>query len=126
MKFGNSNTYRFLDPIQEDRTRYPVPNLDNARIYERLVNFCLFVCLFLNVLCVHAWLFYVFSFYIYFTNSRSPRPLSPTDPSRENIETTFDLEGNIETISTHSGTREDNRSLGSSSENRYGFSFKLL
>ena len=52
------------------------------------------------------------------TYSRSPRALSPTEPSRENIETTFDLEGNVETISTASGAREDNRSLGSSSENR--------
>jgi hypothetical protein len=51
-------------------------------------------------------------------DSRSPRALSPAEPSRENIETTFDLEGNVETISTASGAREDNRSLGSSSENR--------
>ncbi|CAH1117411.1 unnamed protein product [Phaedon cochleariae] len=50
--------------------------------------------------------------------SRSPRPLSPNDQSRDNIETTFDLDGNVETISTASGTREDNRSLGSASENR--------
>ncbi|XP_049822750.1 afadin isoform X1 [Aethina tumida] len=84
VKFGHSNTYKFLDPAQEERTRYPLTNIDNARIYE----------------------------------SRSPRALSPTDTSRENIETTFDLEGNVETISTASGAREDNRSLGSSSENR--------
>ncbi|KAJ8948414.1 hypothetical protein NQ314_008408 [Rhamnusium bicolor] len=85
VKFGHSNTYRFLDPAQEDRTRQPFTNVDNgSRIYD----------------------------------SRSPRALSPTDASRENIETTFDLEGNVETISTASGAREDNRSLGSSSENR--------
>ncbi|KAJ8958851.1 hypothetical protein NQ318_019615 [Aromia moschata] len=85
VKFGHSNTYRFLDPAQEDRTRQPFTNMDNgSRIYE----------------------------------SRSPRALSPTDTSRENIETTFDLEGNVETVSTASGAREDNRSLGSSSENR--------
>ncbi|XP_076271114.1 adherens junction formation factor afadin isoform X9 [Rhynchophorus ferrugineus] len=89
VKFGNSNTYRFLDPTQEERTRHPLGNLDNqARIYE----------------------------------SRSPRALSPTQASgsRENIETTFDIDGNVETVSTHSGAREDNRSLGSDSrsENR--------
>nr|XP_008193036.1 PREDICTED: afadin isoform X6 [Tribolium castaneum] len=83
VKFGNSNTYRFLDPVHEDRMRHPAV-MDNARIYD----------------------------------SRSPRALSPTEPSRENIETTFDLEGNVETISTASGAREDNRSLGSASENR--------
>ncbi|XP_066262035.1 afadin isoform X1 [Euwallacea similis] len=89
VKFGNSNTYKFVDPTQEDRTRHPLGNLDNqARIYE----------------------------------SRSPRALSPTQASgsRENIETTFDIDGNVETVSTHSGAREDNRSLGSDSrsENR--------
>lgn len=84
VKFGHSNTYRFLDPAQEDRTRYPLSNADNARVYD----------------------------------SRSPRALSPVDSGRENIETTFDLDGNVETISTHSGAREDNRSLGSASENR--------
>jgi afadin len=83
VKFGNSNTYRFLDPAHEERIRHPAV-MDNARIYD----------------------------------SRSPRALSPAEPSRENIETTFDLEGNVETISTASGAREDNRSLGSSSENR--------
>ncbi|KAJ8985822.1 hypothetical protein NQ317_012062 [Molorchus minor] len=80
VKFGHSNTYRFLDPAQEDRTRqtFANTNLENSnRIYD-----------------------------------------SPTNTSRENIETTFDLEGNVETISTASGAREDNRSLGSSSENR--------
>lgn len=50
--------------------------------------------------------------------SRSPRALSPTENSRDNIETTFDLDGNVETVSTASGARDDNRSLGSSSENR--------
>lgn len=50
--------------------------------------------------------------------SRSPRALSPTETSRDNIETTFDLDGNVETVSTASGARDDNRSLGSSSENR--------
>lgn len=50
---------------------------------------------------------------------RSPRALSPVEQSRENFETTFDLEGNIETVSTASGAREDSRSLGSSSENRF-------
>ncbi|XP_060518746.1 uncharacterized protein LOC132697342 isoform X2 [Cylas formicarius] len=35
IKFGNSNTYRFLDPAQEDRTRHPPTNVD-GRIYERL------------------------------------------------------------------------------------------
>ncbi|KAJ8917520.1 hypothetical protein NQ315_005569 [Exocentrus adspersus] len=86
VKFGHSNTYRFLDPSQEDRTRQPFPSVDNGgRIYD----------------------------------SRSPRALSPTEASsRENIETTFDLEGNVETVSTASGAREDNRSLGSSTENR--------
>lgn len=50
---------------------------------------------------------------------RSPRALSPTDgPPRENYETTFDLDGNVETVSTAS-VKEDNRSLGSVSENRY-------
>lgn len=49
---------------------------------------------------------------------RSPRALSPAEP-RENFETTFDLEGNVETVSTASGAREDNRSLGSSSDNRF-------
>lgn len=49
---------------------------------------------------------------------RSPRALSPTDATpRENYETTFDLEGNVETVSTAS-VKEDNRSLGSVSENR--------
>ncbi|XP_030761421.1 afadin isoform X2 [Sitophilus oryzae] len=89
VKFGNSNTYRFLDPTQEERTRQALGNIDNqTRIYE----------------------------------SRSPRALSPTQASgsRENIETTFDIDGNVETVSTHSGAREDNRSLGSDSrsENR--------
>nr|CAH7751362.1 unnamed protein product [Callosobruchus chinensis] len=87
VKFGHSNTYRFVDPQHEDRQhRVPQTGLDNgqARLYD----------------------------------SRSPRALSPTDPVRENIETTFDLEGNVETVSTTSGAREDNRSLGSSSENR--------
>ncbi|KAG5890253.1 hypothetical protein JTB14_030180 [Gonioctena quinquepunctata] len=89
VKFGHSNTYRFLDPAHEDRSRPAFGSsggLDNGggRMYE----------------------------------SRSPRALSPADPSRDNIETTFDLEGNVETISTASGPREDNRSLGSSSENR--------
>ncbi|XP_060518752.1 afadin isoform X6 [Cylas formicarius] len=85
IKFGNSNTYRFLDPAQEDRTRHPPTNVD-GRIYE----------------------------------SRSPRALSPNDASRENIETTFDIDGNVETVSMTSGAREDNRSLGSDtrSENR--------
>ncbi|ERL86746.1 hypothetical protein D910_04152 [Dendroctonus ponderosae] len=89
VKFGNSNTYRFVDPAQEDRIRHPLGSIDNqTRIYE----------------------------------SRSPRALSPTQGtgSRENIETTFDIDGNVETVSTHSGAREDNRSLGSDSrsENR--------
>nr|XP_022907199.1 afadin isoform X2 [Onthophagus taurus] len=84
IKFGNSNTYRFLDPSQEDRSRHP-GFVDNTRIYDR-----------------------------------SPRALSPIDHNRENFETTFDLEGNVETVSTASGPREDNRSLGSSSENRVG------
>ncbi|XP_050309768.1 afadin isoform X3 [Anthonomus grandis grandis] len=89
VKFGNSNTYRFVDPTQEDRTRHPLGSIDNqSRIYE----------------------------------SRSPRALSPTQASgsRENIETTFDIDGNVETVSTHSGAREDNRSQGSDSrsENR--------
>ncbi|CAH1973561.1 unnamed protein product [Acanthoscelides obtectus] len=89
VKFGHSNTYRFVDPQHEERLQHrvaPQAGLDNgqARLYD----------------------------------SRSPRALSPTDPVRENIETTFDLEGNVETVSTTSGAREDNRSLGSSSENR--------
>ncbi|XP_056630189.1 afadin isoform X2 [Diorhabda sublineata] len=89
VKFGHSNTYRFLDPAHEDRTRPAFGSsggLDKigGRMYD----------------------------------SRSPRALSPTDQSRENIETTFDLDGNVETVSTASGAREDNRSLGSSSENR--------
>ncbi|XP_050514857.1 afadin isoform X4 [Diabrotica virgifera virgifera] len=89
VKFGHSNTYRFLDPAWEDRIKPTFGSsggLDTVggRMYE----------------------------------SRSPRALSPTDQSRENIETTFDLDGNVETISTASGAREDNRSLGSSSENR--------
>ncbi|CAG9858483.1 unnamed protein product [Phyllotreta striolata] len=93
VKFGHSNTYRFLDPAHEDRTRPAFGSsggLDNVggRMYD----------------------------------SRSPRALSPTEQSqsqsRENIETTFDLDGNVETVSTASGARDDNRSLGSSSENR--------
>lgn len=52
------------------------------------------------------------------TYFRSPRALSPIE-GRENFETTFDLEGNVETVSTASGAREDQRSLGSSSENRF-------
>lgn len=52
---------------------------------------------------------------------RSPRALSPSEPQRENFETTFDIEGNVETVSTASGAREDNRSLGSSNENRLVF-----
>ncbi|KAI4465248.1 afadin [Holotrichia oblita] len=82
IKFGNSNTYRYLDPSQEERSRHAA-TVDSGRIYDR-----------------------------------SPRALSPTEPNRENFETTFDLEGNVETVSTASGAREDNRSLGSSSENR--------
>ncbi|XP_044268481.1 afadin isoform X2 [Tribolium madens] len=35
VKFGNSNTYRFLDPVHEDRMRHPAV-MDNARIYDRL------------------------------------------------------------------------------------------
>ncbi|XP_076271107.1 adherens junction formation factor afadin isoform X3 [Rhynchophorus ferrugineus] len=43
VKFGNSNTYRFLDPTQEERTRHPLGNLDNqARIYERLSDMARF------------------------------------------------------------------------------------
>ncbi|KAK9888640.1 hypothetical protein WA026_000868 [Henosepilachna vigintioctopunctata] len=86
VKFGNSNTYRFLDPSQEERTRHPNIVPDSAsRVYD----------------------------------SKSPRAQSPTETNRENIvETTFDLEGNVETISTASGAREDSRSVGSSSENR--------
>lgn len=69
-------------------------------------------------------LFIILVYYIFFLfacilpNSRSPRALSPTETSRDNIETTFDLDGNVETVSTASGARDDNRSLGSSSENR--------
>ncbi|KAL3281501.1 hypothetical protein HHI36_004708 [Cryptolaemus montrouzieri] len=35
VKFGNSNTYRFLDPSQEERTRHPsiVPDAAN-RVYD--------------------------------------------------------------------------------------------
>lgn len=61
--------------------------------------------------------------------TRSPRAMSPIEPSRENFETTFDLEGNVETVSTASGAREDSRSLGSSSENRFvvaSFAFFLI
>ncbi|CAH1129505.1 unnamed protein product [Ceutorhynchus assimilis] len=37
VKFGNSNTYRFVDPTHEDRTRHPLGSIDNqTRIYERL------------------------------------------------------------------------------------------
>lgn len=54
----------------------------------------------------------------YVRTFRSPRALSPIE-GRENFETTFDLEGNVETVSTASGAREDQRSLGSSSENRF-------
>ncbi|XP_048521195.1 afadin isoform X3 [Dendroctonus ponderosae] len=37
VKFGNSNTYRFVDPAQEDRIRHPLGSIDNqTRIYERL------------------------------------------------------------------------------------------
>lgn len=36
VKFGHSNTYRFLDPTQEDRTRHPV-NVDTTRMYDRYV-----------------------------------------------------------------------------------------
>ncbi|KAK5646541.1 hypothetical protein RI129_005005 [Pyrocoelia pectoralis] len=82
VKFGHSNTYRFLDPSQEGRPRHPSV-VDSTSMYDR-----------------------------------SPRALSPSDHPRENFETTFDLEGNVETVSTASGAREDNRSLGSSSENR--------
>ncbi|KAF5291704.1 hypothetical protein FQR65_LT11397 [Abscondita terminalis] len=82
VKFGHSNTYRFLDLSQEGRPRHP-SIVDNTSMYDR-----------------------------------SPRALSPSDHPRENFETTFDLEGNVETVSTASGAREDNRSLGSSSENR--------
>lgn len=71
----------------------------------------------LAVLFYFLFNFFFFAFRV--THSRSPRALSPTEASsRENIETTFDLEGNVETVSTASGAREDNRSLGSSTENR--------
>ncbi|KAF5290937.1 hypothetical protein FQA39_LY14543 [Lamprigera yunnana] len=82
VKFGHSNSYRFLDLSQEGRPRHP-SIVDSTSMYDR-----------------------------------SPRALSPSDHPRENFETTFDLEGNVETVSTASGAREDNRSLGSSSENR--------
>lgn len=86
VKFGHSNTYRFLDPSQEERTRHHPSTMmsDNARVYE----------------------------------SKSPRPQSPSETRENIVETTFDLEGNVETISTASGPREDSRSVGSSSENR--------
>lgn len=80
-----------------------------------LCSFLLLLFLFCHIVNIFLPMFFIFAF---FERSRSPRALSPTDTSRENIETTFDLEGNVETISTASGAREDNRSLGSSSENR--------
>ncbi|XP_045470785.1 afadin isoform X1 [Harmonia axyridis] len=85
VKFGNSNTYRFLDPSQEERTRHAGGMPDSNRIYD----------------------------------SKSTRPQSPSESNQRNIvETTFDIEGNVETISLASGAKEDSRSVGSSSENR--------
>ncbi|XP_045470786.1 afadin isoform X2 [Harmonia axyridis] len=36
VKFGNSNTYRFLDPSQEERTRHAGGMPDSNRIYDRV------------------------------------------------------------------------------------------
>ncbi|XP_065164325.1 afadin isoform X5 [Atheta coriaria] len=77
IKFGNSNTYRFLDPSQEDFSRGPsMSDLHRASTYDRSPS--------------HA--------------------LSQNNENRENFETNFDLEGNVETISTTSGNRDDSTS----------------